>query len=86
MAMSTTRRHRGKLAPRVPRVMLPIKMSVDLRQRFKVAAAEEGTTYAGLIEQWLNERDRKVVNARRQQAHPLHIPSPKRVIGQSVAP
>ncbi|AYP70052.1 hypothetical protein I5G62_gp66 [Mycobacterium phage CRB2] len=58
-----------------PTVLLPVKVPPDLRQRFKVAAAEEGTTYAGLIELWLDERDRKRQRAAARQAHPLHQPA-----------
>lgn len=55
--------------------LLQIKgASPELKRRFKVAAAEEGTTYAGLIEQWLDARDRAAERARARQAHPLHRP------------
>lgn len=43
----------------------------DLRKRFKAAAAQEGMTYAEMIEFWLDERDKRLENQRRQQNHPL---------------
>lgn len=49
--------------------------SPELKRRFKVAAAEEGVTYAQLIERWLDARDRAAERARARQAHPLHRPT-----------
>ncbi|QHB37374.1 hypothetical protein I5G58_gp072 [Mycobacterium phage BirdsNest] len=59
----------------VPTKPIQVKgMTDDLIRRFKVAAAEEGTSYAGLIEQWLDARDRAAERQRARQAHPLHRP------------
>ena len=59
----------------VPTKPIQVKgMTDELIRRFKVAAAEEGTSYAGLIEQWLDARDRAAERARARQAHPLHRP------------
>ena len=55
--------------------MLPVKMTDDERRRFKVACAEEGLSYAGLVIALLNERDKRLERQRRAQAHPFHRPS-----------
>lgn len=55
-----------------PLLLLPIKLTADQRQRFKVACAEEATTYAGLIMQMLDERDKKLNRQRAAQVSPLH--------------
>ncbi|QWY84408.1 ribbon-helix-helix DNA binding domain protein [Mycobacterium phage Knocker] len=73
--MPSSSRTRVVAGGTTPSVLLPVKVRPDLRQRFKVAAAEEGTTYAGLIERWLDERDRRIAAQRRAQAHPLHRPA-----------
>lgn len=57
--------------------MLPVKMTPEQRQRFKIACAEEGLSYAGLVLQMLDERDRRKERARQRQAHPLHRPAPE---------
>lgn len=58
-----------------PTVLLPVKMTVDQRKRFKVACAAEELTYGQLISQLLDERDAKLARQQRQQAHPLHRPT-----------
>jgi hypothetical protein len=55
--------------------MLPVKMTADQRQRFKVACAEEGLSYAGLVLKLLDERDAKLARRRAAQAHPFHRPA-----------
>ncbi len=64
----------GEIKGRAPRVILPIKMAPELRHRLKVAAAEEGTTYAGLFQMFLDQRDAKLRRQRAAQVHPLHQP------------
>jgi hypothetical protein len=59
----------------VQRVLLPVKMRVDLRKRFKLAAVAEDKTYAELIEAWLDERDARLERDRRRQVHPFHRPA-----------
>lgn len=55
--------------------MVPVKMTVEERARFKVACAEEGNlSYAGLIIKFLDERDARRERARSRQAHPFHRP------------
>jgi hypothetical protein len=54
---------------------MPVKVTADLRRRFKVAAAEEGMTYAQLIGMFLDQRDARLERQRRTQAHPLHRPA-----------
>lgn len=56
-------------------VLLPIKIRPDLRQRFKVKAAQQGMTYAQLLEQWMDQDDARLERQRRAQAHPLHRPN-----------
>ncbi|URC18174.1 ribbon-helix-helix DNA binding domain protein [Mycobacterium phage Zenteno07] len=60
---------------RDPKVVMPMKCRASLRQRLKVAAAEESMTYAELLTSLLDERDRKIERARARQAHPLHRPT-----------
>ena len=76
--MATSSRSRiGR--PRGPAtVLLPVKVRPDLRQRFKVRAAQEGLTYAQMIERWLDADDAKLARQRRQQVHPLHRPDEPR--------
>lgn len=67
-------RKRGRAA--IPdRVLLPIKMTSDLRRRFRMVTAAEDTTYAGMIEVWVNDYHARIERQRRAQAHPLHQPS-----------
>jgi hypothetical protein len=57
-----------------PTVLLPVKMTIDQRKRFKVACAAEELTYGKLISRLLDERDARLARARQRQAHPLHRP------------
>lgn len=61
--------------------MVPVKMTAGERARFKVACAEEGNlSYAAMIVQWLDERDRRKERARSRQAHPFHRPAPEEAV------
>jgi hypothetical protein len=57
-----------------PTVLLPVKMTIDQRKRFKVACAAEELTYGQMITALLDERDTRLARAQRRQAHPLHRP------------
>ena len=71
-------RRPGKVGrPRGPdTVLLPLKVTPDLRKRFKLRAVENDLTYAELIERWLDADDARIARQRRAQAHPLHQPAP----------
>lgn len=49
-------------------------VSEQLHRRIRVAAAEEGVAYHGLIELLLDQRDARIRRQRAQQASPLHRP------------
>lgn len=66
---------RGRPRDRIPKVMLPVKMTPDLRKRFKMRCAGEDVTYGEMIEYWMDRDDEAVRRQRRQQAHPLHRPN-----------
>ncbi|QGJ87727.1 ribbon-helix-helix DNA binding domain protein [Mycobacterium phage Kloppinator] len=80
LTMSAPSRHtrrqptRGRPSGEVPNVLWPIRGPVTIRQRMKIACAEEGLTYAGLIEKFLDERDEKIRRQRAAQRSPLHRP------------
>ncbi|AEJ92827.1 hypothetical protein SEA_OSMAXIMUS_68 [Pegunavirus osmaximus] len=57
-----------------PLVVMPIKCRADLRQRLKIAAAEDGLTYAQLLVSLLDLRDDRHRRQRAAQASPLHRP------------
>lgn len=54
--------------------MVPVKMTVGERTRFKVACAEDGLSYAALVMALLDERESRAVIARAKQVHPFHRP------------
>lgn len=58
----------------VPIKLIPVKGSAHLHRRLKIAAAEDGMTYAELISHWLDERDARNRQLRQTQAHPFHRP------------
>ena len=58
-----------------PTLLVPVKMTPELRQRFRVMARVEDMTYARLIEFLMDEHDARLLRQRRQQAHPLHRPA-----------
>jgi hypothetical protein len=49
-------------------------MTPDQRKRFKVMCADEGLSYADMIDQWMTRHEAKMTRERRAQAHPLHQP------------
>ncbi|AAQ12144.1 hypothetical protein AU098_gp067 [Mycobacterium phage Apizium] len=55
-------------------ILLPIKCPPDVRQRLKIAAAEDGLTYAQLLVSLLDLRDDRHRRQRAAQASPLHRP------------
>lgn len=57
-------------------VLLPVKITPDLRRRFRMAAVARDFTYAQLIEYWLDQDADKVARLAKRQAHPLHRPTP----------
>lgn len=58
-------------------MLIPVRMPVDQRKRFKTLCAEEGMTYeAWIIQQMDKVEDRKRAQ-KRAQAHPLHQPTRK---------
>jgi hypothetical protein len=57
-----------------PTVLVPIKMTVEQRMRFRMLAAQFDTTYADLLEQLMDFYEETSANQRRRQAHPLHRP------------
>jgi len=67
----------------LPKVMVPVKMTLEQRTRFKVACAEEGVSYADLVDKLLDEREAKRQRQQRQQAHPLHRPATSPFAGAS---
>ncbi|AER48980.1 hypothetical protein SEA_DONNY_68 [Mycobacterium phage Donny] len=57
--------------------LMPIKGSLELRKRLKIAAAEDGLTYAEMIWALLDIRDDRRARQRRMQRSPLHrVPEP----------
>jgi len=73
-ARSPARRAPGSRHPAYGELLLPIKCSDDLRRRLKVAAAEDGHTYATMIWALLDMRDDRRARQRRAQPSPLHRP------------
>lgn len=70
----TARRPLGSRHPAYGDLLMPIKCSLDLRQRLKVAAAEDGETYATMIWRLLDMRESQRARQRRAQPSPLHKP------------
>ena len=64
----------GSRHPAFGTKLLPIKCSLDLRKRLKVAAAEEGLTYAECIWHLLDVREDRIKRQQRAQPSPLHRP------------
>lgn len=60
--------------PRAELILVPVKMTPDLRKRFRVAAVERDMTYAQLIAHLLDREDERVKRAQARQAHPFHRP------------
>lgn len=70
--MSRTMSGNDPRAPGTAAVFL--RLTPDQRRRLRVAAAEEDTSYAGLIMALLDERDAKIARIRAAQPSPLHRP------------
>ena len=69
---------RGRGRPRGPdKVLIPVRVTPDLRKRFKTACAEAGQTYGEWIEEQLNKVEARKRAQQRAQAHPLHQPTRK---------
>ena len=69
---------RGPGRPRgVPKVLIPVRMPVDQRKRFKTACAEAGQTYEEWITEQLDRVEARKRARKRAQAHPLHQPTRK---------
>lgn len=65
--------HGPAVSPR--QTPLFIRVTAEERRRIKMAALEEGLSYAEMVIALLDERDARLERSRRQQAHPLHRPS-----------
>ncbi|UYL88171.1 ribbon-helix-helix DNA binding domain protein [Gordonia phage Evaa] len=63
--------------PRAGEQMFTIRAPRDLRRRLKTVCAEEGKSYAELLEMLLDERDAKLARRKAQQNHPLAAGSRK---------
>lgn len=50
------------------------RVPANFPKRLKIAAAEEEMTQGELLEYLLDQRERKIKERFRSQAHPLHIP------------
>lgn len=59
--------------------LIPVKGTPELQRRIKVAAAEDGVTYAELIDTLLDERERRNERRRKQMVSPLHRPRQPRL-------
>lgn len=68
------RRPEGSRHPAAGTLLVPIKGSADLRRRLKIAAAEDGLTYAEMLWALLDIRDDRRARQRRMQPSPLHRP------------
>jgi hypothetical protein len=55
-------------------VLLPVKVTPELRKRFRLACVEDDVTYAEMLERFLDGRDAKLRRQQAQQAHPFHRP------------
>jgi hypothetical protein len=56
-----------------------------LYHRFRIAAAEEGLSYAGLIQMLLDARDARIKRQRAAQASPLHRPPSEHLDPEGIA-
>ena len=71
---SATRAHSSKPRMVTPSKLIPIKGSTELHRRLRIAAAEEGVSYAELLTRWLDRRDANIKRQRAAQPSPLHRP------------
>lgn len=69
-----TRRHPSNQSAAEPTKLIPVKGTPTLQRRLKIAAAEDGKTYAQLITEWLDTRDQNIRRRRAAQPSPLHRP------------
>lgn len=71
------RRPEGSRHPAQGTLLIPLKGSPELRQRLKIAAAEDGLTYAEMLWALLDVREDRRAKQRRMQRSPLHrVPDP----------
>lgn len=71
---SATRAYSSKPRRVVPTKLIPIKGTPELHKRLRIAAAEEGVSYAELLTRWLDRRDANIKRQRAAQPSPLHRP------------